>query len=1373
MTKKIFAMFLAVLMVVSMLPTSVFAAGSNCPGKGEHTLENCSYTVVKVTDPTCGAMGFTTYKCDVCGETFSESWLPATGEHQWTALEALAPTCAKPGYEAGRQCSVCGKKEYGAKIPQLDKDATECEWVDLTPTINCETGGMKKFECAFCGATWEFEVKPGQHTWDEANPKLVKPATLTENGLAEVTCTTCRAVKEVEVLFAHKHDHNDPAGYIEVYPEVPATCTTTGMKSYMQCRICGAVNYQRDFGSYKTWGWFQLTEAEWASLVIPAAHKFDHEPTCVDTVLTCTICKQNVPVNVAHVVDWDNYNWNGQGEYRPATCSTSGYMASWCQVCEKFRDVKILPALGHYEVTVNVPATCLSNAYSYTYCTRAGCVEGKQNPEALYPMQADKYLPATAPVVGEGFYLTTFQENADTALFFTGKMEGNYLATSFDVSKAAVVYLEIVHPLATNAYRMYFYNAEGVKTYIEIYEYDTQNHKVGVHLTANPVNVFNWDATNGVLTTTLNNTAYYLNTYNNFQTISASKISYIATSFPAYLGEIGVKADVNVIKYNIVKDSVNASAHHMVSEIIVQPTCTEPGMKQVRCSLCGGAADIVEIPAAHRFEPMVGTLTVEGKSVAASKAVSCEDGWQYFQCTLCQEIKKVTYPGYGHVLGQLVEETPNHMVPVVYDHQDCIYCDYSLKLTKKTWNDANKHWDTFEAANKAHDGALTGSGIVVKAGDCTEYGLKMYTCGDCQKAVYVKIEGTGKHVIPDGTKYTAPTCTDKGYIATYECARCKAIVGNAKLGALNEIPALGHNWVENENYKAADCAAPNYANFTHFCSVCKIGKGDGTKLLHVKLFDDDNPCEATAFEYYLCHCGKEHMISFIVELGHNMVEMPRYDADGKVISANFKAPTCYATGFTTYYCTFCGETQVKTLAMVEHVNKDGVKFTDKCTDTVEDRHCVVCHKANGHDALGNSHDCYTADTNKDGVLDCLGKCLIGKSCHYVVNTNMPSTCLQDAYTLKVCGDCGDQIVVPNTEFEWNGHKPASNVETYYEDKDGNVVPYAKGPQPTYLAGYTYDKDYVWYSVEVNEDGEFEQHTEAYTAKYIEYIPATYTSNGYAKMYCQECKQIVEQIIPKKDGLNIELNASNANGANEFTHGSLVEVVVTANGLEESVYGYDFELNFSEGLVFVGYETLNENFIFTVANPENVKDSVKIAAFASNDVNGKMQNIEITPDTALVKLFFRVKSVNAGSQNFTFENAQATAVKNNETSAVACVFEPKSIDTRAFLDFNKDGVFSVNDLYLAMSLLTGEHPAGKTYDVTMDVNKDGEVTLEELSIAYNHHVGNYTQNELFIMGMSDAEIALMHLNEKTVCNNSACQKEIDANATYCPYCGNHQ
>jgi DnaJ-class molecular chaperone len=133
------------------------------------------------------------------------------------------------------------------------------------------------------------------------------------------------------------------------------------MKAYKQCRVCDAVYFERDFVNYKQKGWYQLTEAEWASLVIPAEHTYDHEPTCVDTTLTCLVCKQNVPQNIAHEVDWVETDWQ-KGDARhffyseEATCSKDGWIADWCNVCKEFRDVKIIYAQGHKEITVTVPA---------------------------------------------------------------------------------------------------------------------------------------------------------------------------------------------------------------------------------------------------------------------------------------------------------------------------------------------------------------------------------------------------------------------------------------------------------------------------------------------------------------------------------------------------------------------------------------------------------------------------------------------------------------------------------------------------------------------------------------------------------------------------------------------------------------------------------------------------------------------------------------------------------------------------------------------------------------------------------------------------------------------------------------------------------
>jgi hypothetical protein len=172
--------------------------------------------------------------------------------------------------------------------------------------------------------------------------------------------------------------------------------------------------------------------------------------------------------------------------------------------------------------------------------------------------------------------------------------------------------------------------------------------------------------------------------------------------------------------------------------------------------------------------------------------------------------------------------------------------------------------------------------------------------------------------------------------------------------------------------------------------------------------------------------------------------------------------------------------------------------------------------------------------------------------------------------------------------------------------------------------------------------------------------------------------------------------------------------------------------------------------------------------ASNDRFTDKQNVIVNGEIAVVKLYFRVAAEKAAELKFSFANAKATQIVKNAPVAVDCAFADKTIKTRTFLDFNKNGEFSVNDLYLAMSLLTGEHPTGATYDVTLDLNKDGEVTLEELSIAYSYYVGNNTKAELFTMGMSEAEIALVLGTNTLHCVQ--CGGEIEGYEVYCPHCG---
>lgn len=107
---------------------------------------------------TCGAEGYTNYKCTVCGETKKDDIVPATGNHTVGSVlngEQVQPTCTTDG-KSPYMCSVCGQKIENP-IPALGHDWFELEDEYVEPTYTTE--GKKVFVCTRCDEQKE-EVIP-------------------------------------------------------------------------------------------------------------------------------------------------------------------------------------------------------------------------------------------------------------------------------------------------------------------------------------------------------------------------------------------------------------------------------------------------------------------------------------------------------------------------------------------------------------------------------------------------------------------------------------------------------------------------------------------------------------------------------------------------------------------------------------------------------------------------------------------------------------------------------------------------------------------------------------------------------------------------------------------------------------------------------------------------------------------------------------------------------------------------------------------------------------------------------------------------------------------------------------------------------------
>ena len=149
------------------------------------------------------------------------------------------------------------------------------------------------------------------------------------------------------------------------------------------------------------------------------------------------------------------------------------------------------------------------------------------------------------PAVGTtGLFYLTQAERGET-LFFTGEMNGSYLATTTNPSKGVDVTIEEVE----GGYRMSFVK-NGEKLYIDINEY--QEGKAGVRITAEPTAVFVWNEECGVFTAEVAGAPRYLGTYSTYNTISASDIKYIAGENVAKIGVSQFPAGFGSMVWNFV-----------------------------------------------------------------------------------------------------------------------------------------------------------------------------------------------------------------------------------------------------------------------------------------------------------------------------------------------------------------------------------------------------------------------------------------------------------------------------------------------------------------------------------------------------------------------------------------------------------------------------------------------------------------------------------------------------------------------------------------------------------------------------------------------------------------------------------------------------
>ena len=350
-----------------------------------------SYQEVSRTAPTCTEDGVTTYRCETCGDTYTET-TPATG-HSYTAA-VTAPTCTEKGYTT-YTCTACSDHYTANEVAALGHD-----YAETTVPATCTENGSVTHTCTRCGNSYTETLPATGHTYTVSGSE----ATCTEGGKTVHTCTVCGDTY-TETTPALGHDYKAVV--------TSPTCTEKGYTTYT-CKRCGD----------------HYTADEVAAL----GHDYKAvvtAPTCTEkgyTTYTCATCGDHYTADEVAALGHDY-----EAVVTAPTCTEDGYTTYTCRNCGDRRTGHVVSALGHsYECTED------GNDRIYT-CTRCGdtyteailpTVEVKLQPGETYTFHTED--AAVTESADPAVAATTIEALSGGYQQVTELAEGTFLLVSGD-----------------------------------------------------------------------------------------------------------------------------------------------------------------------------------------------------------------------------------------------------------------------------------------------------------------------------------------------------------------------------------------------------------------------------------------------------------------------------------------------------------------------------------------------------------------------------------------------------------------------------------------------------------------------------------------------------------------------------------------------------------------------------------------------------------------------------------------------------------------------------------------------------------------------------------------------------------------------------
>ena len=323
--------------------------------------------------PTCSEKGERTYKCDICGDIYTEDIAKTEHNYEDTVVK---PTCTERGYTE-HICKVCADSYKDDYTPALGHDHIS----QITKQVACETDGEKTFTCTRCGDTYTEAIPATGHN----DIVTVVEPTCTADGYTEHKCKDCGRVVRSDVTKALGHDYDSKI-------TTKASCTEDGVLTYI-CTRCDESYTEKipatghkyndvvteascDKGGYTLHTCANCGDTYKDDFTAPTGHKYTKttvkQASCETdgvNVYTCDTCGDSYN----EVIKAKGHVYASEVT-KKANCTDDGVITYTCSNCgDKYTEV--IKAKGHnYSAEVTKKATCDTDGVKTFTCADCGDV---------------------------------------------------------------------------------------------------------------------------------------------------------------------------------------------------------------------------------------------------------------------------------------------------------------------------------------------------------------------------------------------------------------------------------------------------------------------------------------------------------------------------------------------------------------------------------------------------------------------------------------------------------------------------------------------------------------------------------------------------------------------------------------------------------------------------------------------------------------------------------------------------------------------------------------------------------------------------------------------------------------------------------------